>query len=207
MAQTVVDLWQTWTRTYHTLAPIDDEVTNNLTGKTFRLTYLGNWKRRDKLPADVTLTGKPYDDDGERREVLTYRIQDYQHKLVGVRVIPARVRTREPMSPEMEARIQEFINGIGKGGDAQGPESRHENGPGDRVWDLDLPGCTLAHSESSNPLRRLPDGGDPVARDADDPAGGTGDPNSGVLPDQSRNYHCTCGKAEPCRDHGSRYEQ
>jgi hypothetical protein len=89
------------------------------------VSYLANWKRRDRLPSPVELAGRV----GETtREVYTYRVTGSTITMINseTRVLPTdRPPGDKPMPPEMRARIDTMPHRLGKGHGDGAPEAKH----------------------------------------------------------------------------------
>jgi hypothetical protein len=115
MAKTIQDLWRDWARTVEAFRHIEGDIAHATARKVFQVSYLANWKRRHELPNEpVTFPGFVPDYVHITTFLYHYRVADYTIELVERRRIDPPERKPQPITPEMQARIDAFLGEIGK---------------------------------------------------------------------------------------------
>ena len=172
MAKTMQDLWHGWPHICSDVGNIDSSFDMANAQKSFKRAYLENWKRRDSLPANVRFRGTVeyeadrgslYFHDERSIYIKTYTLTNGRVTFVGQREVTSpHVGKVWGMSPEMKARVDAFMKGVGKGGTTNAqhpavPGRTHQ--PAAHIWDVSDPADQLGDKSPApavQPLRVVP---------------------------------------------------
>jgi hypothetical protein len=187
--QTVVDVWQSWPKTYWEFTHTEGHAIEWSLKKPFLLAFQRNWERRDKLTGPITLVGRPLD---WTREAHTYTVTGsvIEQTSVETRALPSDPQPGERPIAELlkEEPYKSMFERLGKGPEGYDPgrdnylknygrgSGRYaandpavpggENQPPGRLRVVELPGDPHpADGADAGAVPAEPDGGGAAARD------------------------------------------
>jgi len=122
MAKTMIDMWLDWPEACRALSDIPNEIERNIVRKSFKTSYIENYKKREKIRIDmpgdtVILPGTKIDPCGIYNDetVCDYIVKDYKIELLSKHTIKALLpEGAGPMPPEMKEKFREMMEKLGK---------------------------------------------------------------------------------------------